>query len=72
MTLEQEFKNMCKQVDEPANENRVKAYANFDKPGWTKFQLVHLIIKQAEEIGELRDRYGKEAQRFNTLFSQAA
>jgi hypothetical protein len=38
-------------------ENRAKAYANFDKPGWTKFQLVHLIIKQSEEIGDLRDRY---------------
>jgi hypothetical protein len=31
----------------------VKAYANFDKPGWTKFQ-VHLIIKQSEEIVEDR------------------
>ncbi len=52
MTLEQEFKNMCELVNEPAEANRAKAYANFDKPGWTKFQLVHLIIKQAEEIGE--------------------
>ena len=57
MTLEQEFRDMCKLVNEPADLNRAKAYANFDKPGWTKFQLVHLIIKQAEEIGELRDRY---------------
>ena len=57
MTLEQEFKDKCKLVNEPADANRAKAYANFDKPGWTKFQLVHLIIKQGEEIGELRDRY---------------
>ena len=57
MTLEQEFKDKCKLVNEKADANRAKAYANFDKPGWTKFQLVHLIIKQAEEIGELRDRY---------------
>ena len=57
MTLEQEFRDKCKSVNEPVDPNRAKAYANFDKPGWTKFQLVHLIIKQAEEIGELRDRY---------------
>ena len=56
-TLEQEFKNTCKELSEPVCENRAKAYANFDKPEWTKFQLVHLIIKQSEEIGDLRDRY---------------
>jgi len=56
-TLEQQFKDTCKELNEPVCENRAKAYANFDKPGWTKFQLVHLIIKQGEEIGELRDRY---------------
>ena len=56
-TLEQQFKDTCKELKEPVCENRAKAYANFDKPEWTKFQLVHLIIKQAEEIGELRDRY---------------
>ena len=37
MTLEQEFKDKCKLVNEKANPNRAKAYANFDKPGWTKF-----------------------------------
>ena len=47
---------MCKLVNEPADANRAKAYANFDKPGWTKFQLVHLIIKQSEEIVKLEDR----------------
>ena len=56
-TLEQQFKDTCKELNEPVCGNRAKAYANFDKPGWTKFQLVHLIIKQGEKIGELKDRY---------------
>ena len=56
-SVEKEFRDTCKLVDEPVCENRAKAYANFDKPEWTKFQLVHLIIEQGEKIGELKDRY---------------
>ena len=56
-SVQQKFIDTCKELNEPVCENRAKAYANFDKPGWTKFQLVHLIIKQSEEIGNLKDRY---------------
>ena len=55
-SVEQKFIDTCKSIGEPVCENRAKAYANFDKPGWTKFQLVHLIIKQSEEIGNLKDK----------------
>ena len=55
-SVEKEFRDTCKSIGEPVCENRAKAYANFDKPGWTKFQLVHLIIKQSEEIGKLKDK----------------
>ena len=58
-TLKQEWLDRAKEagvVDPDPNVRMCKAFAHFDKPGWTKFNMAALIIDLSEQLEKLEDK----------------
>ena len=58
-TLKQEWLDRAKAagIKDPDPNNRMcQAFAHFDKPGWTKFNMAALIIELSEKIDKLEDQ----------------
>ena len=57
-TLKQEWLDRAKEagVKDPDPNNRTcQAFAHFDGPGWTKFNMAALIIDLSEQLDKLED-----------------
>ena len=58
-TLKQEWLDRAKEagVTDPDPNNRTcQAFAHFDGPGWTKFNMAALIIDLSEQLDKLEDK----------------
>ena len=57
-TLKQEWLDRAKKAgvkDPDPNVRMCQAFAHFDGPGWTKFNMAALIIELSEKLDELED-----------------
>ena len=57
-TLKQEWLDRAKAagvVDPDPNVRMCQAFAHFDGPGWTKFNMAALIIELSEKLDKLED-----------------
>ena len=58
-TLKQEWLDRAKEAgvkDPDPNVRMCQAFAHFDKPGWTKFNMAALIIDLSEQLDKLEDK----------------
>ena len=58
-TLKQEWLDRAKAagvVDPNPNVRMCQAFAHFDGPGWTKFNMAALIIELSEKLDKLEDK----------------
>ena len=58
-TLKQEWLDRAKEagvVDPNPNVRMCQAFAHFDGPGWTKFNMAALIIELSEKLDKLEDK----------------
>ena len=58
-TLKQEWLDRAKEAgvkDPDPNVRMCQAFAHFDKPGWTKFNMAALIIDLSEQLYKLEDK----------------
>jgi len=58
-TLKQEWLDRAKAagvVDPDPNVRMCQAFAHFDGPGWTKFNMAALIIDLSEKLDKLEDQ----------------
>ena len=58
-TLKQEWLDRAKEagvVDPNPNVRMCQAFAHFDGPGWTKFNMAALIIDLSEQIDKLENQ----------------
>ena len=75
-TLKQEWLDRAKAAgvkDPDPNVRMCQAFAHFDKPGWTKFNMAALIIDLSEQLDKLEDNraYTKKINDFYEEWNNA-